>query len=94
MLDDPVITGIAKRVNKTPAQVLLAWAIQRGTALLTTSKTPSRSRRTLKFRPFRKTPCGRLAKESSRKSDLMPLWRPAFPGSFREKSDFELGRIA
>ena len=24
------------------AQVLLAWAIQRGTALLTTSKTPSR----------------------------------------------------
>jgi diketogulonate reductase-like aldo/keto reductase len=42
LLDDPVITSIAKRVNKTPAQVLLAWAIQRGTALLTTSKTPSR----------------------------------------------------
>ena len=42
LLDDPVITTIAKRVNKTPAQVLLAWAIQRGTALLTTSKTPSR----------------------------------------------------
>jgi diketogulonate reductase-like aldo/keto reductase len=42
LLDDPVITAIAKRVNKTPAQVLLAWAIQRGTALLTTSKTPSR----------------------------------------------------
>jgi len=42
LLDDPVITSIARRVNKTPAQVLLAWAIQRGTALLTTSKTPSR----------------------------------------------------
>jgi len=42
LLDDPGITAIAKRVNKTPAQVLLAWAIQRGTALLTTSKTPSR----------------------------------------------------
>jgi diketogulonate reductase-like aldo/keto reductase len=42
LLEDPVITAIAKRVNKTPAQVLLAWAIQRGTALLTTSKTPSR----------------------------------------------------
>ena len=40
--DDPVITSIAKRVNRTPAQVLLAWAVQRGTALLTTSKTPSR----------------------------------------------------
>ena len=42
LLDDPVITAISKRVNKTPAQVLLAWAIQRGTALLTTSKSPDR----------------------------------------------------
>jgi diketogulonate reductase-like aldo/keto reductase len=42
VLADPVITGIAHRVGKTPAQVLLAWAIQRGTALLTTTKTPSR----------------------------------------------------
>ena len=42
LVENPVITAIAKRVNKTPAQVLLAWAIQRGTALLTTSKTPSR----------------------------------------------------
>jgi diketogulonate reductase-like aldo/keto reductase len=42
LLEDPVITAIARRVNKTPAQVVLAWAIQRGTALLTTSKTPSR----------------------------------------------------
>ena len=42
LLEDPVVTAIATRVNKTPAQVLLAWAIQRGTALLTTSKTPSR----------------------------------------------------
>jgi diketogulonate reductase-like aldo/keto reductase len=42
VLEDPVITAIAKRVDRTPAQVLLAWAIQRGTALLTTSKTLSR----------------------------------------------------
>jgi diketogulonate reductase-like aldo/keto reductase len=42
LLQDPVVTTVAKRVNKTPAQVLLAWAIQRGTAPLTTSKTPSR----------------------------------------------------
>src|ERR1700723_977769 len=40
VLQDPVITAIARRVNKTPAQVLLAWAIQRGTALLTTATTP------------------------------------------------------
>jgi diketogulonate reductase-like aldo/keto reductase len=42
LLQDPVILAIAQRVKKTPAQVLLAWAIQRGTALLTTSKNPSR----------------------------------------------------
>ena len=42
LLADPVITGIAGRLGKTPAQVALAWAIQRGTALLTTTKTPSR----------------------------------------------------
>jgi diketogulonate reductase-like aldo/keto reductase len=42
VLADPVVTAIANRVGKTPAQVALAWAIQRGTALLTTSKTPSR----------------------------------------------------
>jgi alcohol dehydrogenase (NADP+) len=42
LLEDPVSTAIAKRVNKIPAQVQLAWAIQRGTALPTTSKTPSR----------------------------------------------------
>jgi diketogulonate reductase-like aldo/keto reductase len=39
VLDDPVITAIARRVNKTPAQVVLAWAVQRGTAFLTTSTT-------------------------------------------------------
>ena len=42
LLDDPVIAAVARRVNKTSAQVLLAWGIQRGTALLTTSTTPSR----------------------------------------------------
>lgn len=44
LLDDPVIVAIARRLGKTPAQVLLAWAVQRGTALLTTSVTPSRIR--------------------------------------------------
>ena len=44
LLEDPVISGIAGRVGKTPAQVLLAWAVQRGTAALTTPKTAARAR--------------------------------------------------
>jgi alcohol dehydrogenase (NADP+) len=43
-LEDPVITEIAAQVGKTPAQVLLAWAVQRGTALLTTPRTAARAR--------------------------------------------------
>jgi diketogulonate reductase-like aldo/keto reductase len=37
VLGDPVITTIARRVHKTPAQVALAWAVRRGSAFLTTS---------------------------------------------------------
>jgi diketogulonate reductase-like aldo/keto reductase len=40
VVNDPVITAIAQRVHKTPAQVALAWAVQRGTAFLTTSTKP------------------------------------------------------
>src|SRR5580698_981168 len=44
LLEDAVISAVASRVGKTPAQVLLAWAVQRGTALLTTPKTAARAR--------------------------------------------------
>jgi aldehyde reductase len=44
LLEDPVIVAIAARVRKTPAQVLLAWAMQRGTALLTTPKSAARAK--------------------------------------------------
>jgi diketogulonate reductase-like aldo/keto reductase len=40
VIDDPTIIRIAQRVGKTPAQVLLAWGVQRGTAILTSSTNP------------------------------------------------------
>ena len=43
-LEDPVILAIAARVGKTAGQVLLAWAVQRGTALLTTPRNAARAR--------------------------------------------------
>lgn len=43
-IEDATILEISERVGKTPAQVLLAWAIQRGTALLTTPKTTARAK--------------------------------------------------
>jgi diketogulonate reductase-like aldo/keto reductase len=44
LLDDPLVVSMAERFGKTPAQVLLAWGIQRGSAVLTASITPSRIR--------------------------------------------------
>lgn len=44
LLEDPVIAAIGARVGKTPAQVLLAWAVQRGAAVLTTPRSAARAR--------------------------------------------------
>jgi len=46
-LEDPVILQTAERVGKTPAQVLLSWAVQRGTAFLTAPKTEARARESM-----------------------------------------------
>ncbi|MFL5840880.1 MAG: aldo/keto reductase [Thermoleophilaceae bacterium] len=42
VLDDPVITGIADEVGRTPAQVVLRWHIQRGNIVFPKSTTPER----------------------------------------------------
>ncbi len=52
LLEDPVIAAIAARVVKTPAQVLLAWAVQRGTALLTTPRSAARARENFDISPL------------------------------------------
>jgi alcohol dehydrogenase (NADP+) len=52
LLEDPVILSVASRVAKTPAQVLLAWAVQRGTAVLTTPKSAERARENFEIAPL------------------------------------------
>jgi aldehyde reductase len=42
LLDDPLIVSISREYGKTPAQVLLAWGIQRSSAVLTSSVNPRR----------------------------------------------------
>jgi alcohol dehydrogenase (NADP+) len=53
-LEDPIVLDIAERIGKTPAQVLLAWAVQRGTAVLTTPKTEARARENFDISPLPK----------------------------------------
>ncbi len=42
LLEDPTITAIATRRGLTPAQVVLGWALQRGTAVIPKSVSPKR----------------------------------------------------
>ncbi|MEU4570675.1 aldo/keto reductase [Micromonospora sp. NPDC023956] len=42
VLDDPVVTEIAGRLGRTPAQVVLRWHIQRGDVVFPKSVTPAR----------------------------------------------------
>ena len=52
VIDDPVIKAIAQRVHKAPSQVALAWAVQRGTAVLSTSVKPERIRENFDISPL------------------------------------------
>jgi diketogulonate reductase-like aldo/keto reductase len=50
--DDPVLKAIAERIGETPAHVALAWAVQRGTAFLTTSTNPDHIRENYEISPI------------------------------------------
>ncbi|KAK5011974.1 hypothetical protein LTR39_004376 [Cryomyces antarcticus] len=41
-MDDPLITPLARKHNKTPAQILLRWGLQKGSVILPKSVTRSR----------------------------------------------------
>ena len=42
LFDQQIITGLAQKYNKSPAQVLLRWATQRGLAVIPKSSNPQR----------------------------------------------------
>ncbi|KAI9314131.1 NADP-dependent oxidoreductase domain-containing protein [Dichotomocladium elegans] len=42
IIDDPAIKNIAKKLNKSPAQICIAFAAQRGVSVVPKSVTPSR----------------------------------------------------
>jgi 2,5-diketo-D-gluconate reductase A len=56
VLDDPVITEIAGRLDRTPAQVVLRWHVQRGCIVFPKSSTPARIAENLRLFDFELEP--------------------------------------
>jgi 2,5-diketo-D-gluconate reductase A len=56
VLDDPVITDVADRLGRTPAQVVLRWHIERGNIVFPKSTTPSRIRENFELFDFELEP--------------------------------------
>jgi len=52
LFEHPIVTAIAKKYNKTPAQVLLRWATQRGLAVIPKSNNPERLQQNLEVTTF------------------------------------------
>ncbi len=42
VLDDPVVTGLAERLGRTPAQVLIRWHLEHGIVVIPKSSNPER----------------------------------------------------
>jgi alcohol dehydrogenase (NADP+) len=78
-LEDPVILAIAARVGKTPAQVLLAWAVQRGTALLTTPRSADRARENFDISPLPQDALDEINRIQTRQR-LNPVVKTGVPG--------------
>jgi 2,5-diketo-D-gluconate reductase A len=56
VLDDPAITAIARRLSRTPAQIVLRWHIERGTIVFPKSVTPARIAENFALFDFALTP--------------------------------------
>ena len=80
VLDDPVITEIADRLGRTPAQVVLRWHIERGNIVFPKSATPSRIRENIELFDFELGP-ERSSRSTGSTGRARPDRRP--PGRIR-----------
>jgi aldehyde reductase len=90
LLEDPVISAIAERIGKTPAQVLLAWAVQRGTAFLTTPRSAARAKENFDISPLPKDALDEINRIQTRQR-LNPVVKTGVPGFIPKAKGAEQG---
>ena len=56
MLADPVVTTVAEKYARTPAQIVLRWHVQLGNVVIPKSVTPSRIKENLAIFDFELDP--------------------------------------
>ena len=56
VLDDPVVTGLSRKLARSPAQIVLRWHLQRGTIVFPKSTTPARIQQNFELLDFELEP--------------------------------------
>jgi diketogulonate reductase-like aldo/keto reductase len=74
-LGHPVVTGIAGRIRRTPAQVLLRWGLQHGMVVLPKSTRPERIVENAALFDFELSP-GEMAELDGLEEGLVTGWDP------------------
>lgn len=83
LLEDPVIKGIAERLQKTPSQVALAWSVQRGVAFLTTSTTLPHIQENFEISTLPEWAMLEMNERITTRKRLNPVVHTGVPGFFR-----------
>jgi len=52
LIEDPIVLELAKKYNKSAAQIILNWSVARGTVVIPKTVTPSRAKENLESSDF------------------------------------------
>lgn len=74
-MDNSVIEGIAKKHNKSYAQIMLRWCIEKGLVVIPKSVTPARIKQNIEILDFKLDDTGMLELESLNE-DFRTCWDP------------------
>lgn len=87
VLEDSVIADIAQQVEKTAAQVALAWAAQRGSAFLTTSTTRAHIEENWDISTLSDSAMNRIRQEITTRVRLNSVVETGVPGFIPQKKE-------